>query len=150
MTRWILVTFVVGAIGLLAGCSGDPTGSAEYRISISTDKLEYSLASDSIAVITLRNAAGAAVHLPMGMYVFYEQRENGTWSAATAWFIADGVGPSFSLAPGTTMEDRLPLRFYLGSRPGTYRIQYRVFEDNRLRRELPLTHRVSQPFTVSP
>jgi hypothetical protein len=150
MMRWILAGLTVLSLGLLGGCSRDATGRTDFQISVSTDKVAYSLASDSISVITLRNSSGAAVHLPMGMYVFYEQRANGSWGEATAWFIVDGTGPSFAVAPGATKVDRLPIRFYLGNRPGTYRIHYRVYRESRLRQELPLTQRVSPPFTVSP
>jgi hypothetical protein len=150
MRHCMLVGLVAGAVGLLASCTGDATGTDRYRVSVTTDRAQYSLARASIASITLHNPSDAPVYLPMGMYVFYQQRENGSWGEATPWFIVDGTGPSFPVAPGASMTDRLQLRFYLGTRPGTYRIQYRAYADAQLRHELPLTQRVSAPFTVSP
>jgi len=34
----------------------------------------------------------SAVHLPMGIYVFYEQDEDGAWGGSTPWFVIDGTG----------------------------------------------------------
>jgi hypothetical protein len=140
---------LLGTIAILGGCSRDATGPVEYEVSVSTDRESYSLATDSVAVITLHNRSAGPVHLPMGMYVFYELQENGAWGEPTPWFIVDGVGPSFAVAAGETREDGLSIRFYLGERPGTYRIRYLVYTDGPLRHLLPESQRVSAPFTVT-
>jgi hypothetical protein len=101
-------------------------------------------------VITLHTMSTAAVHLPMGMYVFYEHDENGTRGAGTPWFIVDGTGPSFTLAAGAVREDRLPLRFYLRERPGRNGVRYLVYEDGPLGRLLPASQRLSATFVVTP
>jgi hypothetical protein len=59
------------------------------------------------------------------------------------------TGPSFAVAAGATREGGLSIRFYLGERPGTYRIRYLVYTDGPLRRLLPESQRVSAPFTVT-
>ena len=135
---------------LLGACSPDPTGAGERRLEISMDKRAYSLASDSVASITLHNSSGAEIYLPMGEYVLYERRVDGKWAEARSWFIVDGIGRAIKVSPGATQSSHLPLRFYLRGKPGTYRIQYLAYEDNRLRHMLPLEQRVSVPFTVSP
>jgi len=149
MRTWVRVGVLLGTIAVLGGCSRDATGPVDYEVSVSTDRASYSLATDSVAAITLHNRSNGPVHLPMGMYVFYERQENGAWGEPTPWFIVDGTGPTFALAAGEARVDGLPIRFYLGERPGTYRIRYLVYGGGRLRHLLPESQRVSAPFTVT-
>ena len=149
MIRRKLVGLMAGSIWLLWGCSSDLTGAGSDRLSVHMDQASYSLASDSIASIALQNASGAAIYLPMGEYVLYERRVGGKWVDARPWFVVDGVGPSIGIPPGATRIDQFELWFYLRDQPGTYRIQYLAYEDDRLRRALPLRQRVSAPFTVT-
>lgn len=139
-----------GLVGLLRACSADPVGTGERRLAVSTDRPAYSLSSDSVAAITLHNASEGAIYLPMGGYVLYERRVNGAWVDARTRFTVDGVGTSIRIAPGATQVDQLPLWFYLRGTPGTYRVRYLAYEDDRLRRLVPSEERVSAPFPVSP
>jgi hypothetical protein len=112
--------------------------------------LAYALSVDSLAYVTLTNASTAPIYLRMDSYVLYERFAEGAWRDAFAWFVVDGIGPSFPIAPGESHTDVLQLWFYLPGRPGTYRFRYLVYADREVRSLLLLEERVSPSFVVSP
>lgn len=142
---------LLAAIAGASACHSDPAAPpARFDLVVETDKVEYSLAADSIARVLLTNRSDRAVYLPMDSYVVYERLRDGEWRDAFAWFVVDGVGRSFPLAPGRVRTDELPLRFYLPNRPGTYRFRYFVYGDPGVRSPLPVEERVSPPFVLTP
>jgi len=142
---WIYVL----AVGLAATGCGAPAGPpGSFDLIVATDKPEYSLATDSVARVTLTNRSDRVVYLPMASYLVYERLRDGDWRDAFAWFVVDGVGRSFPLDPGAAVTDELQLRFYLPDQPGTYRFQYFAYGDPAVRLLLPIEERVSQPVVV--
>ena len=134
----------------LLGCDGSALGPfARFDLSISTDQPHYALSTDRPAYVTITNAANDAVYFPMDSYVMFERFERGAWRDLTPWFVIDGTGPSYPLAPGASQTDGLDLR-YLAGRPGLYRFRYLVYADAQVQHLLPLMERVSAPFAVAP
>jgi hypothetical protein len=138
------------AVGLAAtGCGNDLAGQlGPFDLIVATDKSEYSLTADSVARVTLSNRSDRLVYLPMASYLECERLRDGEWRDAFAWFVVDGIGRSFSLAPGAAVTDELQLRFYLPHQPGTYRFRYLVYADPAVRSLLPIEERVSEPVVV--
>lgn len=134
----------------ITGCGGGPTGPRQFDLVVATDKPEYSLDIDSLVRVTLTNRSHRVVYLPMGSYVVYERLRAGDWRDGFAWFILDGLGPSFSLDPGDAVTDELQLGFYLRDQPGTYRFRYLAYSDPNVKSLLPIEERVSQPVIVGP
>lgn len=151
MTRFLLSCGTVCLTALSSGCGDDTTGASPTTgVSVETDKAEYSLASDSFAVVTLTSLSNQSLHLPLSGYVAYQRLVDGEWSDAFSWFTSDGIGRSFPLLPMASRTDQLELWFYLVGQPGTYRFQYLVYASHRLNAQLPLEERVSAPFVVTP
>src|SRR5918992_1443562 len=87
----------------LAGCldsslRGDLGPDVDFDLSVETDRLQYALSTDSVAYITVTNASTEPVYFPMASYVVYERFADGAWRDPFAWFIVDGIGPSFPLS----------------------------------------------------
>lgn len=136
-------------VSLMATGCGDAAGPGRgFDLAVATDKSEYSLRGDSLARVSLANRSDRSVYLPMGIYVVYERLRDGEWQDAVAWFIVDGIGPSFRLEPGATSADEFQVPLYLADQPGTYRFRYFVYVDPKLRFPLPTDERVSQPIEV--
>ena len=147
--RWSLA--LLAAVVACDDSSLSPVADAsDFDLSIETDRPQYALSADSVAYVTVTNASSASVHFPMASYVVYERFAEGAWRDPFAWFIVDGIGPSFPLPPGAAHTDQLQLWFYLPGRPGTYRFRYFVYADPEVRSLLPLEERVSAHFTVTP
>ena len=144
------VTFACAG-ALLLGCR-EPSGTlpSVYQLAITSDKATYSLSTDSSAYVTIANHSDRPVFLPMDSYVVYERLVAGQWRDAFAWFVVDGIGRSFPVPPGTSRTDELQLRFYLASRPGTYRFRYFAYADSAVQRLLPSEERVSHTFELLP
>jgi len=134
----------------LCACRDNTVGPAHYSLAVQTDKVAYSLAADSNATITITNHSDRSVFLPMDRYVVYERLVDGQWVDGYAWFVVDGVGRSFPLAPGESLSNELELWFYLTGQPGTYRLRYFVYTDPDVHHLLPLAERISSPFTLAP
>src|SRR5688500_16920862 len=79
---------------------------SDFHLSIETNRPQYTLSADSFAYVTVTNASTAPVYFPMASYVVYERLVDGEWDDPFAWFIVDGIGPSFPLAPGAVHTDR--------------------------------------------
>ena len=126
----------------ICACRDNALSPAHYALAVQTDKAAYSLAADSNADITITNHSDRSVFLPMDSYVVYERLVNGQWVDAYAWFVVDGVGRSFPLAPGTSLSNQLQLWFYLPGQPGTYRLRYFVYTDPEV--QLPLEERIGR------
>jgi hypothetical protein len=136
---------------LTLGCgNGSAVGpEPELILAIETDKPVYSLGADRVARVTLINRSDRPVFLPMGSYLECERLVGGEWRDAFQWFAVDGSDLSLPLAGGAARTDQLDLWAYLADRPGTYRFQYRLYQDHHLRALVPLDERVSRPFTIS-
>ena len=150
---WRLLSCSALAVGLagLASCRSDVAAPPPtFNLAVATDKPQYSLATDSIALVSLANRSDRAVYLPMDVYVVCERLRDGNWADSFAWFSVDGVTPFFWLSPGTALTDKLQLWFYLPNQPGTYRVRYFVYDDPELQTLAPLEERVSAPFTLTP
>ena len=137
---WVLVS--------APACGDHVTEPGSDNLSIETDKPEYSLGTDSTVHITVTNHLGQSVYIPMGTYVIVERLIDGEWSEGLAWFTVDGVGLSFPLEGGTSRTDWFEVMFYL-DKPGTYRFQYWIYADPKLRVLLSQEERVSAPFTIT-
>lgn len=149
MSRLLISSAVLALT--LAGCGDSSTGpQARFDLAIGTDKPQYALATDSIATVTLENLSDRDVYLPMDSYVVYERLADGEWQDAFAWFIVDGIGRSFAVAPGEKKSDELQLWFYLPGQPGTYRFRYFVYADSAVQSLLPLEERVSGSIVITP
>jgi hypothetical protein len=148
----LLIYLAVLAAGITGatGCHSDPAGPPpRFGLAVETDKPQYSLAADSVALVTLTNPSDGVVYLPMDVYVVCERLGNGEWRDAFAWFSVDGIGRSFPLSPGSAQTDVLQLWFYLPEHPGTYRFRYFVYADSDVRSLLPIEQRVSPPFVLT-
>jgi hypothetical protein len=145
------VTLILGLVcsARLSGCTPvtDPDLSP-FNLAVTTDRSRYVLPADSLALVTLTNHSDQPVFLPMDSYVVYERLRDGEWRDAFAWFVVDGFGRSFPIAPGASNTDVLRLWFYLPDSPGTYRFRYYAYADSALKRLLPLDERVSAPFEL--
>jgi hypothetical protein len=150
---WRLLSCSALAVGLagLASCRSDVAAPPPtFNLAVATDKPQYSLATDSLALVSVTNRSDRAVYLPMDVYVVLERLRNGIWADSLVWFSVDGLSRSFPLSPAATVTDTLRLWFYLPNRPGTYRVRYFVYADPELQTLAPLEKRVSAPFTVTP
>ena len=150
---WRLLSCSALAVGLagLASCRSDVAAPPPtFNLAVATDKPQYSLATDSIALVSLANRSDRAVYLPMDVYVVCERLRDGNWADSFAWFSVDGVTPFFWLSSGAAVTDKLRLWFYLPNQPGTYRVRYFVYDDPELQTLAPLEERVSAPFTLTP
>ena len=67
----------IGTLALIvsvAACGSEPAGpGGPLGLTVTTDKPAYSLATDSVALVTLTNRSDRPVYLPMGIYVVYER-----------------------------------------------------------------------------
>lgn len=149
MTRSI-ATLSLAAI-VTSACAREPTApatAAPLGLEVAVAKTAYSFASDSAVRVTLRNTSSRPIHLLMGTYVVCERLVGESWEYEAEWFIIDGIGPSFPLAPGATLANEMPLAYLSG--PGTFRFVFRAYADARLRTILHFDDRVSPTFTVDP
>ena len=125
-----------------------PTEQESVRLVITTDKTMYTPGIDYAATPILVNAGRDTVYVLMGEYVHAERWIGNGWAYAASWFVVDGVGPSFPLAPGDTLAV-VPMRFdYVGRRLGKYRFVFAVAYDREMRRPLPKEKRVSTTFEL--
>ena len=148
-----LLSYSILAVSLagLASCRGDAAGPLPaFNLAVETDKPQYSLATDTIALVSLTNRSDRDVYLPMDVYVVCERLRDGSWTDSFPWFSVDGVTRSFPLRPGSTLTDKLQLWFYLPNRPGTYRVRYFVYADADVQTLVPLEERVSAAFILTP
>ncbi len=140
---------VTASLAAIAACTA-PTGStATIELTVVTDRATYSLASDSAAEPFLINSGSAPVYLPMNEYAAVQRFEAGAWSEPRAWFAVDGIGTSFSLAPGDTLRS-LSMDFrYVDRTPGVYRFIFEIAKDPNGREILSEAQRISPPFELT-
>lgn len=135
--------------GALA-CGTGPDEDPVIQLVVRTDKAEYSLAVDHGAITTLVNQGTIPLYAPMNEYVYVQRLLNGWWGPPQPWFVVDGVGLSFPVAPGDSLV-ALQMGFdYVGNRPGIYRFIFEVAFDSKGRRLVPEPLRVSPPFELRP
>jgi len=139
---------VLAASTLLFAC--DLLEPETVRIRITSDRAVYSAAVDTAATPILANIGRDTVYVVMGEYVYAERRFGGKWYHANSWFVVDGTGPSFPVAPGDTLRASAMRFSYVGKEPGTYRFVFVVAYDRDMRRLLPKEMRVSKPFQLKP
>lgn len=134
----------------LAGCSSSgPSGLQVPDLLVSTDKAVYSLAVDQAAQPTLVNQGTVPIYAPMNEYVYVERWSGEDWIDRMPWFVVDGHGPSFPVAPGDSLA-ALPMDFsYVDNLAGIYRFVFEVALDPNGRHPLPEADRVSQPFEIT-
>jgi hypothetical protein len=142
---WSLLT-----LSVTSGCgsSTDPSGLSIAELLVQTDKAIYSMAHNEPVKITVINHGSSKVFFLMGDYVYIEQASDNGWIYRGPWFFVDGMGMSFSLAPGDSMEV-LPMDMAYVNRAGVYRFVFQASLDQLMRRMLPKEERVSEPFTVT-
>lgn len=132
------------------GCSS-ATGVPEVHLRVTSDKRQYSLASDQAAIPTLVNLGPAVVYAPMNEYVYVEHFEAGRWQDRRPWFAVDGVGISFPIPAGDSLVAAIPMGFgYVNRQPGVYRFLFEVAMDSLGRRLVPEAQRASPPFELRP
>jgi hypothetical protein len=138
------------AVTALAGCgSTDPSDLGAPALLVKTDKLVYSLSVDVEAHVTLINHGSVRIYAPMNEYVYVEQWSDNGWINRSPWFVVDGIGPSFPVAPGDSLTSP-PMSFaYVNRRAGTYRFVFEVALDRLGRHLVPEEQRVSEPFMVT-
>lgn len=79
-----------------------------------------------------------------------ERFRNGQWENGIAWFVVDGEGVSFPLAPGDSLQ-AFPLSFgYVENQPGTYRFVFEVALDSLGINVLDYSLTRSAPFELRP
>ena len=151
----LLMTRSAAALALAAivvsGCASEPTApavAAPLGLEVAVAKTAYSFASDTAVRVTFENTSAQPVYLLMGTYVVCERLVGESWQYESEWFVVDGIGPSFPLAPGASIADEMRLAYLTG--PGTFRFLYRVWADPALRTVLHIDDRVSPTFTVDP
>jgi len=151
MSQFVIRVAAIAVVLISAvSCRHDPASPPPpFGLVVDTDKLQYSLAVDRIARVTLTNHSIRPVYLPMDVYVVCERRRDGDWADAFAWFSVDGVAPSFAIAPSEIQTDEFQLWFYVLT-PGTYRFRYFVYADGGVTSLLPIEERVSPPFVIVP
>jgi hypothetical protein len=134
----------------LAGCdSTEPSELDAPALLVQTDKPVYSLSVDVEARVTLINQGSVRIYAPMNEYVYVEQWSDNGWINRTPWFVIDGIGPSFPVAPGDSLTSP-PMSFnYVNRRAGTYRFVFNVALDRLGRHLVPEQQRVSEPFMVT-
>lgn len=134
----------------LSGCSSTgPSALTAPKVLIATDKSVYSLSVDVEARVTLINQGPLPIYAPMNEYVYVEQRSDNGWINRSPWFVVDGLGPSFPVAPGDSLTSP-PMSFgYVNRRAGTYRFVFEVALDRFGRQLVPEEQRVSAPFEVT-
>jgi hypothetical protein len=131
-------------------CSTGPDETPVVQLLVRTDKAVYSVAADDAARTTLVNQGSRSIYAPMNEYVYVQRLLNGWWGEPQPWFVVDGVGMSFPVAPGDSLV-ALPMGFaYVGDRPGIYRFIFEVALDPEGRRLVPEPLRVSPPFELRP
>lgn len=143
----LILAACVAAVTVTA-CDRSPTGLESIDLAITLDQATYSLSSDQAAVVTLTNNSPAAVHMAMGVYVYFERLSGGDWVDAAPWFVADGftLAPSFPLNPGGKIVERFPFSYLRG--PGTYRFRFIIGVDPDVKRLVPSSYAVSPAFEV--
>ena len=148
-TPGAMAAVVLGS-ALLAGCENASTGVPTVQLQVTSDKSEYSLASDSGAAPLLVNLGPAVVYAPMNEYVYVERLGAAGWQDRRPWFVVDGVGISFPIHAGDTLR-AWPMSFrYVGRQPGVYRFLFEVAFDSLGRRLVPEELRASPPFELRP
>jgi hypothetical protein len=134
----------------LAGCSsGGPSDLPVADLLVRTDKRVYSLPADQAAQPTLVNQGTVPIYAPMNEYVYVERWSGQDWINRMPWFVVDGHGPTFPIAPGDSLA-ALPMDFeYVNNRAGIYRFVFEVALDPNGRHLVPEADRVSQPFEIT-
>jgi len=134
----------------LTGCgSTGPSGVPAPDLLVTTDKSTYSLAVDVEANVTLINQGPLQIYAPMGEYVYVEQWSDNGWINRRPWFVVDGYGPSFPVAPGDSLTSPAMSFGYVNRMAGTYRFVFQVALDRFGRQPVPESERVSEPFIVT-
>lgn len=149
MTRSFVALALVAIV--VSACADEPSApaiAAPLGLEVTVAKTAYSFASDTAVRVTLENTSAQSIHLLMGTYVVCERLVGESWQYESEWFIVDGNGPSFPLAPGASIADEMRLAYLTG--PGTFRFVYRAYADPSLRTVLHIDDRVSPTFTVNP
>jgi hypothetical protein len=137
-----LLSFI--AMLLVLGCEHD-----SFDIDITIEKDLYFFNSSEQPKATLTNRSAQDVYLVMGSYVGFEQHKNGKWVDFTPWFIVDGAGASFPLAPDKSISTEVAYGYFLPEDiPGVYRFHFLVYRDEGLKHPFPLHQRVSSEFEV--
>jgi hypothetical protein len=134
-------------LALLVACS-PVVETGEVELELETPAA-FSISAGEPGHLALRNQGTAAVHLPMGTYVALERLHGNSWESLGPWFIADGTGPSFKVAPGVALENTIHPNYFVESGPGSYRFRYEIFRNPQLTRPLPLEQRTSAAFEVT-
>jgi hypothetical protein len=149
MVRTIALRLALLGLSAVAGCSStEPAGLSVAELLVRTDQAAYSKAESEAVKITVINKGSSSVYFLMGDYVYIEQASDNGWIYRGPWFFVDGVGMSFPLASGDSMEV-LPMNMDYIARAGVYRFVFEASFDQLMRRMLPKEERVSQPFTVT-
>ena len=134
----------------LCGCGSEPTvpptdpGSAD--VSVRLEKTVYSFAEDVDVQSTVYNRGSGPIYVPLGdyEYVYIEQWSDNGWIYVGPWFFADGVGPSFPIAPGDSLVPLSMDLAYLPRLAGTYRFVFRLWLDPHGRWQVPEEQRVAE------
>lgn len=148
-TLGVLIRLFPLLTGLLGCGSSEPSDLQLAQLLIRTDKPVYSLAQDRAAQPTLVNQGTVPIYAPMNEYVYVEQWTGEEWINRTSWFVVDGDGTSFPIAPGDSLA-ALPMDFaYVNNRAGIYRFVFEVALDPNGRHLVPEADRVSQPFELT-
>jgi hypothetical protein len=136
-----------------AGC--DPhTGPGEpgLDLRIGTDRLEYSLSSDSAVYVALVNTGVDTVYMwapsfnrRLEIWRHFEWRDLGPW-----YLIVAGGFVLVPVVPGDSLPDDvpLPLASEIIPGPGLYRFAFTVYRDPDLTELLPVALRVSNVFKL--
>ena len=144
-----LLAVATGLVGLAAGCGTEPSDLGAPALLVKTDKLVYDLSVDVEAHVTLINHGSVRIYAPMNEYVHVEQWSDNGWINRRPWFVVDGIGPSFPVAPGDSLTSP-PMSFdYVNRRAGTYRFVFEVALDRLGRHLVSEEQRVSEAFKVT-
>jgi hypothetical protein len=104
---------------------------------------------DEAAQPTLVNLGTVPIYAPMNEYVYVERWSGENWIDRIPWFVVDGNGASFPIAPGDSLA-ALPMDFdYINNLAGIYRFVFEVALDPNGRHLVPEADRVSQPFEIT-
>jgi hypothetical protein len=141
---------VLAVLTAIAGCgSTEPRDLRVPELLVRTDKTVYSLAVDEAAQPTLVNLGTVPIYAPMNEYVYIERWSGENWIDRIPWFVVDGNGASFPIAPGDSLA-ALPMDFdYVNNLPGIYRFVFEVALDPNGHHLVPEADRVSQPFEIT-
>lgn len=157
----ILGAFFVLSL-FLSNCdnvSSPANGEGKNDLNIPMESQHYDLTdntTDAIIEVKFINKSGGNVYyLAPSFFVTLQQMDDEEWKDQGPWyFIAAGGQRVHTLAPGDTLDTiDLDLRDVVANwdlirSSSLYRIHFKIYEDEDLEELIPVTDRVSDPFTV--